>query len=131
MPHAPFYTTRIPVRWGDMDALGHVNNATYLTYVEQARLECLERLPGSPWPGSTDQGPLLVALEVSYRGRTSFAFDNRITVEADAGMLYAEVRTVLVWVDYATGRPIPVPPALRASLLEAAGRQEASGSTAA
>jgi acyl-CoA thioester hydrolase len=30
----PFYSSQIPVRWGDMDAFGHVNNAMYFRYVE-------------------------------------------------------------------------------------------------
>lgn len=148
MTAAPLYTTRIPVRWGDMDALGHVNNTAYLIYVEQARIECLERLPGSPWPGTDAEGPLLVSVEMTYRkpvrypatvrvevqadgvGRTSFALLNRLTVEGDTATLYAEARTVLVWVDHATGRPTPVPPAMREALLDAAGRRP-SGSRVA
>ena len=38
------HTTRLVVRWGDMDALGHVNNAAYLSYFEHARVEALETL---------------------------------------------------------------------------------------
>jgi hypothetical protein len=37
-------TCLIPIRWGDMDAYGHVNNTIYFRYMEQARVEFLERL---------------------------------------------------------------------------------------
>src|SRR5947207_15169083 len=38
------HTERIPIRWGDMDAMGHVNNTVYFRYMEQARVEWLESL---------------------------------------------------------------------------------------
>ena len=40
--HRWVHTTRMPVRWGDMDAMGHVNNTVYFRYMEQARIEWLE-----------------------------------------------------------------------------------------
>ena len=35
------HTTRVPIRWGDMDAMGHVNNTVYFRYMEQSRIEWL------------------------------------------------------------------------------------------
>jgi len=49
----------MPVRWGDMDALGHVNNATYLTYLEQARLTYFNDL--GLWDASVNQLGLIMA----------------------------------------------------------------------
>lgn len=52
----------LAVRWGDMDALGHVNNATYFTYFEQVRVAWLARLAGGTEglaPG-TASGPVIV-----------------------------------------------------------------------
>ncbi len=130
----PLYTARIPVRWGDQDALGHVNNAAYLTYVEQARIEFLEHVGGGRWPGHPDGGPILAAVEVQFRrpihypstvlvavhggepGRTSFPLDSVLTVEGDDEAVVAEVKATLVWVDRETGRPTPIPDALRAAL---------------
>ena len=127
----PDYTARIPVRWGDQDALGHVNNAAYLTYVEQARIEYLEGLAGGRWPGHPDTGPVLVAAEVEFKrpivypatvlvavtagepGRTSLRLDSVLTLERDEGTVCAEVRATLVWVDRRTGRPVPLPDVLR------------------
>ncbi|TMG85764.1 MAG: acyl-CoA thioesterase, partial [Betaproteobacteria bacterium] len=48
----PAHTTKVPIRWGDMDAQGHVNNTVYFRYMEQARIEWLagvrERLGDFP-----------------------------------------------------------------------------------
>lgn len=139
-PDAPLATLHLPVRWGDMDALGHVNNAAYLTYIEQARIDALAGIEGSPWPGSDAEGPLLATVEITYRrpirypatvtvetrcthlGRTSFTLAHRLTVDDDAIIdenertVCAEAKTVLVWAEYRASRPVPVPPALRAAL---------------
>ena len=40
----PVHTTTVPIRWGDMDAQGHVNNTVYFRYMEQARVEWFERM---------------------------------------------------------------------------------------
>lgn len=42
--HKLIYATILPVRWGDMDAMNHVNNTVYFRYMEQARIEWLESL---------------------------------------------------------------------------------------
>ena len=49
----------IPVRWGDMDAYGHVNNTLYFRYMETARCDWLESV-GLP-PGEGDDGPVIVS----------------------------------------------------------------------
>ena len=46
-PHAPFRTP-VALRWSDLDAFNHVNNARYLTFLEQARIEWFETLD-APW----------------------------------------------------------------------------------
>ncbi len=130
----PLYTVRVPVRWGDQDALGHVNNTLYLRYVEQARIEFLESLADGGWPGAPDSGPILAAAELQFKrpihypatvvvsihsagpGRTSFPLDSVLSVEGDEDTVYAEVEATLVWVDRRTGRPTPLPEALRAAL---------------
>lgn len=57
----------IQVRWGDMDALGHVNNAVYLTYLEQARVDQLRRELGL-WDGQTGQiGVILARVEIDFK----------------------------------------------------------------
>jgi acyl-CoA thioester hydrolase len=131
---APFrYCQPIAVRFSDFDAMGHVNNAVYLTYCEIARLgywAAVSRdLP------LADQGFILARIELDYRrpiqwghavrvctraiavGRKSFTQDYRIIGTADgADYLAAEGRSVLVAYDYAAGRSAPLPPAARAAL---------------
>ena len=129
----PLHTVHIPVRWSDMDALGHVNNAVYSTYFEQARIAWMESAAGDgqPWPGSPGAGPVLVAVEAEFKrpvvypatvvvevscegaGRSSLPLDCRLTVEGEPDTVYATARTTLVWIDLETGRPTPLPDALR------------------
>jgi len=44
------YTMRFPVRWGDMDAMGHVNNTVYFRYLESARIEWMVLVGCKPDP---------------------------------------------------------------------------------
>jgi acyl-CoA thioester hydrolase len=122
---------RVPVevRWRDLDAFSHVNNSTFLTYVEEARLQWFQSLPG-PWL-SEDVAPVLAATHVNYRrpiewpahlvvelfaervGSTSLTVAHRITALDDASRLYADGHSVLVWIDRHDGRPAPLPDAVR------------------
>ncbi|MDX1418716.1 MAG: thioesterase family protein [Rubricoccaceae bacterium] len=130
-PRAHLCTTRVPVRWGDMDALGHVNNTVFFRYFEQARIDALDRAFGGAWPEGG--GPILAATSATFHrpvrypatavvrvhggppGRTSFAHFYELTLEEDAETVVATGEARLVWVD-ADGRPTPLPDALRATL---------------
>ena len=142
-PHAASsFRFRIPieVRFRDTDAMGHVNNAVYLTYFEQARAAYYRAVTGRSFEG-LDADPvsiilahaavdfrsqayfgerLLVACRTSWVGRSSFALEYRITADDDsprgAGRLVAEGETILVTFDYATQRPVPIPDELLAQL---------------
>jgi len=53
------YSNRMPVRWGDQDAMGHVNNTVYFRCMEQARIEWLESFGmGTAW--TRTEGPVIV-----------------------------------------------------------------------
>jgi acyl-CoA thioester hydrolase len=126
------HALRLNVRWGEMDALGHVNNAEYLRYFEQARIEWLERF-GIQLTGA-GTGPVLAKVSVSYLkpivypsevevrlyagrvGNTSFVLASEIVNARDAAERFTEGEFVTVWVDYAASRPVPVPESLRAVL---------------
>lgn len=118
------YTARLPVRWGDMDALGHVNNARYFTYFEQTRVDWLAEHP-AVW--TQDAGPVIAHAACSYKRpivapatvvvsllaeaprRSSIrTFYEVRTVEAPE-VLFAVGEVVVVWIDYRTGRPISLP----------------------
>jgi acyl-CoA thioester hydrolase len=126
------HTSRVPLRWSDIDALGHVNNAVYLTLCEQARTEALGALMPGGWAGAV--APVLVSAGLVFRrpitrvgvavveatfdapGRTSLPTRYRVSLEGDDGGVCAEGEATLVWVDVATGRPVPVPDAVRSAL---------------
>ncbi|WP_026370772.1 acyl-CoA thioesterase [Kallotenue papyrolyticum] len=130
MPHYP-YSLPITVAFRDLDALGHVNNAVYLTYFEHARIGYGLRLIGSD---SLRDLAFIVAeatvtylrpayygdeLEVGARiteiGTKSFVMEYGLWRRAD-GELIARGRTVQVWYNYAAGRSERVPDAFRAAV---------------
>ena len=116
------------VRWGDMDAYGHVNNAAYFTYCESARMSYFERI-GLDDLRPPGQGPAVVqalcnfcrqvhhpaALEVGARtskiGGKSFTLEYLIRHRED-GQIVADGTSVVVWVDYQAGKALPLPTAL-------------------
>jgi acyl-CoA thioester hydrolase len=58
-------TTEIAVRFSDIDAMGHVNNAVFLNYFEQARIDFFNSLIGVDWNWK-DQGIVLARNEIDY-----------------------------------------------------------------
>lgn len=126
------YISRVSLRWSDMDALGHVNNSQYLTYLEQARIDFLADAAASGVPRET-AGLLVARNEIDYRkpmpyrrepidvvmwvdriGSTSFTFAYEVRSEDE---VYARARTVVVCID-AESRPTPVPVAFKRFLEE-------------
>jgi acyl-CoA thioester hydrolase len=120
----------LEVRFRDCDGLGHVNNAVYLTYLEQARFAFWQRLTGvSGIPRSfilarvecdyrvqaTAGDRLVVRLCVTAVGKSSFTFEYEI-VNGRTREVVATARTVQVMYDYKVGRSIPVPDDIRARL---------------
>ena len=58
------HAIRIPIRWGDMDAMGHVNNTVYFRYFEQARISWFGEIGCAPDPGG--EGPVIVNAHCSF-----------------------------------------------------------------
>lgn len=129
--NAPAMLFRMPIdlRWRDLDAFNHVNNANFMTYVEEARIRWFESA-GDDWL-SNGRIPLLAAVQMNYRlpipyparvfvelltqrvGNSSLTLGHRIVGEDDR--LYADGHSVLVWIEMASGRPVPLPDAVRAA----------------
>ena len=125
----------IPVRWGDMDPMGHVNNATYLRYFEITRLDWLYKIGAPPDP-SRGSGPIIVNAFCNYVRQLTFpgdlrarhfvanpgrsSFDTYITLERtdQPGLLYCEGGSTTVWTDYAAQKSAPLPDWLRGLILE-------------
>lgn len=118
----------IVMRWSDCDMLGHVNNAVYLTYAEQARTEYCENLT---WNWDI-HGVILAKVEVNFRkpllytdkpfmyvkttkiGNKSFEMEHIIMDEkGEKPELVATITCVGVMVNYSTGLSFPVPDSIR------------------
>jgi acyl-CoA thioester hydrolase len=126
------FVHRETARFNDCDAFGHVNNAIYLTYLEQARIAFLKRLGVFERPEDTsDMSMILARCEIDFRaaatvgdeieigvrpsrfGTKSFDLEYEIRV---AGRLTAEAKTVLVAFDYERNEPMELPDGWRRSL---------------
>ena len=125
------FTHRLDVRFRDCDPMGHVNNAVYLTYLEQARFAHWRSLWGfgTPQLPPGRPGVILARVECDYRrpasygetlevrltiaelGRTSFRYEYEIVDEAGRTVLTA--KTVQVMYDYTAGKPVPIPDDIR------------------
>lgn len=123
------HVTRIPIRWGDMDAYGHVNNTVYFRYMEQARVEWIEGMHVVVRPGG--DGPVIINASctflqpMNYPGevevRTYIGAIGRSSCETYVdmlidGQLYAEGAAKVVWMNTQTGKSVPLPDLVRAFL---------------
>ena len=116
------FRIEMPVRWGDLDALNHVNNTVYFRYMEEARVQfaraCGIGVAGSRrnivlasvscdflrpilWPAT-----VLIEIRLHKTGRSSMEFDVEMSVEGEEG-LCARARNVIVGVDAETARSSP------------------------
>ena len=121
---------QIEIRWRDQDAYGHVNNAVYLTYLEEVRDEWLERTlgdSGDAWGYVTarvaidfrreltqDDDAIVARLWLTRIGTSSVT--TREEIVTIGGELAAEAEAVLVARDSETGRSRPLSDAERAAL---------------
>ena len=128
-PRTHVHTSKFALRFADMDALGHVNNAAYFTFMEQARLEWLTKhAPDAYKQGAgpvianascTFRIPLVYPKEVEVRmylgtpGRSSV--DSYYEIVAD-GTTHADGAAKIVWIDLKTGKSTPLPEHLAAPL---------------
>ncbi len=129
----PVHETCFPIRWGDMDILGHVNNAAYFTYLETARVAWFSDIGCLPDPLGT--GPVMINAfcnfinELSYPGEVvarqylgaigRSSFDVYATLErADgSGTVCANGGSRVVWSDFILRKSVPIPDRIRAILL--------------
>lgn len=134
-------TVDIPVAWGDMDAMAHVNNVVYFRYFETARIACFAALGLGAIEQSDGVGPILHS--ASCRFRIPLTYPDTVSVGARIGdigedrfaMLYRAVShrhgaiaadgdSLIVTFSYATSTKAPVPDHLRARLLDLRGEAD-------
>jgi len=126
------YEMRLPIRWGDMDAMGHVNNTVYFRYLEVVRLDWLFSLGVSPNPQGV--GPVIVnafcnfvrqlefpgdvqaRLYVAAPGRSSFETYTTLERADKPGMVHAEGGAKTVWTDFQAQKSVPLPDWMRVVL---------------
>ncbi|HVN54794.1 MAG TPA: thioesterase family protein [Anaerolineaceae bacterium] len=127
------FSTEIPIRYGDLDPQGHVNNSRYFTYIEQARLLYIKSL--GLWDGENflDLGLIVADAHIAYLaplrldqtvrvwarvvrlGNKSIAFEYELA-DSQTGQLCARGDSVMVTFDYHTGKAIPIPPHWREAI---------------
>ncbi|WP_339510147.1 acyl-CoA thioesterase [Pseudomonas sp. RL_15y_Pfl2_60] len=126
------HTALIPVRWGDMDSYGHVNNTLYLQYLEEARVAWFE-CAGISLTNSTIAPVVLQTLHTYLKpvthpatvkvelflgaiGRSSLVLEHRLSTLEEPETKYGEGHCKLVWVDHSSNTSVPLPEHLRLEL---------------
>ena len=131
------HRTRVEVRFRDLDAFGHVNNAVTTSYVEHGRIRYLRDVLGFSPVGEM---PMILAMiqvdyvtpiyfgeyvevasRVDWIGTTSLAMSHRLSAGEDEHEV-ARATSVLVAYDYVESKPMPVPQEWRSTLTEYEGR---------
>jgi acyl-CoA thioester hydrolase len=125
---ASVFEHQVSVRWRDTDALGHVNNAVYLTYLEEARDAFYLRVLGDPIY-------VVVRLEIDFRAEVRHAdrtvrvditverlgttsLTTRETIRTTQGEVAAEARVITVHWDQDARTAVPFSDQQRARLAE-------------
>ena len=129
----PICELAIPIRWGDMDAMGHVNNTVYFRYMEQCRISWFGAM--GILAGPEGRGPIIVNASCTFRrelvypgtvivrtyvgefGRTSVETAYELVRIDDPATVYADGAAKVVWVDFPKRRSEPWPHAIRQAIL--------------
>ena len=120
----------LPIRWGDMDAMGHVNNTNYFRYMEVVRLDWLQSIGELLGPQTVEglvivnafctfhrqfefPATILARMYVSDPGRTSFESWTTMTKVEEPDAVYASGGATIVWADYSKQKSVPLPERIR------------------
>lgn len=126
------YQMTLPIRWGDMDAMGHVNNTLYFRYLEIVRIEWFRHIGCPPEPRGEGPvilnafcnfyrqleypGDVLATMYVSDPARSTFESWCTLARSDAPGQIYAEGGATTVWVDFPKQKAAALPDWLRAQL---------------
>ena len=119
----------VPIRWGDMDAMGHVNNTAYFLYLETIRIEWMRSIGCQPDPKGEGPvivnafcnfhrqfeypGDVLMKMYASDPGRSTFETWGTMERTDNPGVFYAAGGATTVWVDFPVQKSKPLPDWLR------------------
>ncbi len=119
------YSVRMPLRWGDMDAMGHVNNTVYFRYLESARIEWFTKIGCEPDPSG--EGPVIINAHCTFikqlkypgdievltyvgpPGRSSFETFQEIRRVDQPDIVAAQGGAKVVWVNFPSEKSTPLP----------------------
>ena len=123
------YECTIPMRWGDMDVMGHINNTIYFRYLEIARVDWMHKFDAAPKPEGEGPvivnafcnfykqleypGDVLVKMYTSDPGRTTFETWATMELAAKPGVIYAAGGATTIWVDFPKQKAVDLPAWLR------------------
>jgi acyl-CoA thioester hydrolase len=133
-PHKKLvFEMTIPIRWGDMDAMGHVNNTLYFRYLEILRIEWFRSL--GCVPDQVAVGPIIINAfctflrQLEYPGELHArhyigeigrsTVDTYVTLERtdQPGVLYATGGATVIWTDFKAQKALPLPDWVRERLI--------------
>lgn len=119
------HAMRMPIRWGDMDAMGHVNNTVYFRYLESARIEWFTKIGCEPDPSG--EGPVIINAHCTFikqlkypgdievltyvgpPGRSSFETFQEIRRVDQPDIVAAQGGAKVVWVNFPSEKSTPLP----------------------
>ena len=124
------HTERLPIRWGDMDAMGHVNNTVYFRFMEQARISWFDALvpQAEAWKSTgivianascnfkrplNYPGTVEVNVYIGPPGGSSVATYYELVMN---GELYADGAAMVVFIDMEKQKPVRIPEKIRTLL---------------
>lgn len=134
-PHSQYtHFHPITVRWGEMDALGHVNNTVFYRYSEDGRLDYFRKMLDAA-PEADGSGPILADLRCSFLQQLHFPADIEIatrvaniggsSMRMEQALFHqggtdpvATYQAIVVWFDYKGQGSAPVPEAMRQRVRE-------------
>ena len=123
------YEMLIPIRWGDMDGMNHVNNTVYFRYLETARIDWMSSIGCQP--DASGHGPVIVnafcnfykqlqypgdvltKMYVSDPGRTTFETWGTMEHADNPGVICAAGGATTIWVDFPAQKALALPDWLR------------------
>ena len=123
------FEMRVPIRWGDMDAMGHVNNGSYFRYLETVRIDWMYSIGCVPDPKGEGPvivnafcnfyrqleypGDVLIKMYASDPGRTTFETWGTMERADEPGVIYAAGGATTIWIDFPTQKAVNLPDWMR------------------